>query len=918
MAEPASPGRRLRPFLIALAVIALLGLVLRQSAPRLARQGLLLVADAYDLEPRSLEVRRVGWRRIEITKVVLGKANDIEIDELVASYKPQDLIPFHIESVLVRNLRVRARVDRDGLAPGVLATLLAGERSAGIRLDNARIEDAGLDLESPFGTARVRFEGQGSKGPEGITLHASASADEERLTARLAFTPAVEAKTEGAEEGERFGGAFPAGRGMLRIAGRGATVAGVVTDLHMNAGLDFSSAGSEVRIWSPGGAEVRAGSLDADFMKQLSLPESIREALGERLELTLGSAAEDAPLVQLQRSEEGWRIAWDGGAAIRTSRGGAVDAKARGTVRVSSKEGEPPHVLLSPVAVRASGWKLSVGTLDGGEVRLEGEGALDAFEGELRGSGRGRAVATDAPGGLPVEASLQARLSLDSHELRVTPGNCLTVRVGDIALAKFGVLKVEGLCLAPAPDAPLVSVALEDRRPRGISVQGSFRPAPFRFRTEGEAARLGALAGEMPEVTLAVEGTAISAMRFRMQGEGGRLTAPEPGLAARNVKFDLAGSTADGLAIKGSFGVEEVAGVGKRPLLAPLGLTGRLEMSDGEVDFEGSLGNRGGGLSLTVAGEHSLKDGRGLARITLEPLHFKAGSLRPADLVPALGRRIESANGAIDAAGTFRWGPGFLRTPLRVRVKRLGFESAGMKVKGIEGEVRFLGILPPETRPGQEVSLDRAESGVALTEGRVVFGITDEGRVEIESLAGRSLGGALSGGGWVDWKGDRGEVQIRVAGLQLADLLEVIDVKGLTGSGELGGSIPLEISNLRIDVREARLKGSGEGGWIRYRPAGRPGFLPGGDDRMDLTLAILEDFRYDSLEVGLDGPLFEEIDLAIDLLGNNPEVEGGQPVELHVRVSGYLLDLLRGATATTRISESLGRRLRESGVLPGE
>ncbi|MDP3938896.1 MAG: hypothetical protein Q8R92_12285, partial [Deltaproteobacteria bacterium] len=474
MADPASLGRRLRPLLITLALIALLALVLRQAAPRLVQQGLLLVADAYDLEPRSLEVRRVSWRRIEITNVVLGKAHDIEIDELVASYKPQDLIRFHIESVMLRKLRVRARVDRDGLAPGVLATLLSGGKGAAIRLDDARIEDASLDLDSPFGRLRSRFEGQGSRRSGGITLHASAGADEERLTARLAFTPAGEAKTEGTEERARPVDAFPAGRGVLRIEGRGATIAGAVTDLHMNAGLDFSSAGGEVRIWSPGGAEVRAGSLDADLMKRFSFPESIREALAERLQLTLERAAEDAPLIQIQRSGEGWRIAWDGGGGVGASGGGAVDAKARGAVTLSSKEGEPPHVSLAPVALRVSGWKLSAGSLDAGEIRLEGEGTPDAFEGELHASGRGRAVAGDGSKYLPVEMSLQGELSLDRNALRITPGNCLTVRVGEIALAKFGTLVLEGLCLAAPPDAPLLSVTLEERRLRAISVQGMF------------------------------------------------------------------------------------------------------------------------------------------------------------------------------------------------------------------------------------------------------------------------------------------------------------------------------------------------------------------------------------------------------------------------------------------------------------
>ncbi|MDP3937306.1 MAG: YdbH domain-containing protein, partial [Deltaproteobacteria bacterium] len=346
--------------------------------------------------------------------------------------------------------------------------------------------------------------------------------------------------------------------------------------------------------------------------------------------------------------------------------------------------------------------------------------------------------------------------------------------------------------------------------------------------------------------------------------------------------------------------------------------SGTLEMADGEVVFSSALGNRKGSLSLRVAGKHNLESGEGSAQVTLAPLRFEPGGRSPRDIVPAFGGRIYGVTGGIDASGNFRWGPGVFETPLRLGMKSLSFEMVGLGVKGLRGDLQLRRSLPPEASPGQELKIERLNTLIAITMGRAVFGITGNRRVDIETIEGRTLGGVFTGSGWVEQKGENGSVRFRLEGIQVSDLTAAINLEGLTGSGQMSGTFPIDVHDGRAFVTGARLEGGGQGGWIRYRPGERPAAFPAENPQLAEVLAILEDFRYDSLVFSLDGPLLEELAVRIELKGFNPAHLKGQRVELNLSVTTHLYDLFRNATATTRISESLGRRLRKSGVSPAE
>ena len=74
-------------------------------------------------------------------------------------------------------------------------------------------------------------------------------------------------------------------------------------------------------------------------------------------------------------------------------------------------------------------------------------------------------------------------------------------------------------------------------------------------------------------------------------------------------------------------------------------------------------------------------------------------------------------------------------------------------------------------------------------------------------------------------------------------------------------------------IRDGVLVAAASGGTISYRSAAP--VLGGGDERANFVLAVLKDFRYETLRATVNGEAAGESEFGIQLLGANPEVAEG-------------------------------------------
>jgi len=194
------PRRRLRNYATAFFLGAAVLLVAGWSAlPILVERRLLEELRAAGVAVASLNVAAVGLHEARIEDVRLGSNGDVTAAEIIASYDFAHFLQAQPERLVLRNLRVSARLDSGGLSFGSLrlANGSGGGKVLGAALLRAvpmvAIESGRIDLATPSGSLAVPIQGTMSPRPDGsleAAIDLQAQSAHGRLTGALKLVAA--------------------------------------------------------------------------------------------------------------------------------------------------------------------------------------------------------------------------------------------------------------------------------------------------------------------------------------------------------------------------------------------------------------------------------------------------------------------------------------------------------------------------------------------------------------------------------------------------------------------------------------------------------------------------------------------------------------------------------------------------------
>jgi hypothetical protein len=464
-----------------------------------------------------------------------------------------------------------------------------------------------------------------------------------------------------------------------------------------------------------------------------------------------------------------------------------------------------------------------------------------------------------------------------------------------------------------APGAELESTALAltagfayaDER-----LEVAIAPAPFAVAVQRADGALR-VEGETPALSLSLLPPAGGPSRgIHVATAGGHFRLPDIGVEALGIACD-ADLDPETRLPSGSLHVETLADTRAPPRVAKLALDGSFEAVGGELSFDATAASRNRQLELTLRGTHELATGSGQASVALKPVEFEAGGLQPAALSPLLGRSIEAARGGVEARGSIAWGgEGGLRGSLDLALRDLSVSSEQGSFDRLNSAIHITGPWPLSTPPGQLVSVARVDFGLELTNGLVSFQIRPDGVLDLASAEWTFAGGKIRTRGLMDLTAATQKLTLTLDGVDLASLLALVDLKGLSGSGRLEGKIPVVRHDGTLEIRNGRLSGGKEGGWIRYRAAPGIAGMAGRQAGMDVALAALENFHYDELVATLNGDTAGPVSVSVRLVGKNPDRFADRKVDFTLNLEAHLVDLLREETAVYRIPVEIEKRLR--------
>jgi len=445
----------------------------------------------------------------------------------------------------------------------------------------------------------------------------------------------------------------------------------------------------------------------------------------------------------------------------------------------------------------------------------------------------------------------------------------------------------------------------------GPEILVSLAPGPFAL-TLGEGSDALRLEGSTPQARLHTQLRVDGALTpFQLQANGGDLRAPTLGIAARGFDLDL---TLDPRVqrLAGRVAVLEVKDTRKPGRAPAFALECRLEPRESIIAFDLRATETKQRVVLHAQGTFDPEARSAEARLRMEPVHFAKGGLQPAQLAPQLAGLLSSVAGTLAATGRARFSAGRTRLTLDLAARELGFTTSLAQVEGLNGTLRLEGPSPFSTPPGQLVSIARIGFGLDLTSGLIAGGLRPDGVVVIESAEWQILGGRVRTAGRVDPKATKQSFVLEAEDLDLAQLLTLVDLEGLSGEGRLDGRLPIERSAEAIEIRAGVIRAR-PGARLRYQPAPGVASLKRSGAGFDVLLGAFENLEVEKLELELDGDANGPIRLALHVVGVNPDFQNGRPIHYNLSVESRLADLLSKSAAAYKIPQVIEERLQRFG-----
>ncbi|MGQ9366071.1 intermembrane phospholipid transport protein YdbH family protein [Azospirillum sp. A39] len=452
---------------------------------------------------------------------------------------------------------------------------------------------------------------------------------------------------------------------------------------------------------------------------------------------------------------------------------------------------------------------------------------------------------------------------LDGAHLRLAVGDCLSLTAAGLAVAGQRLELPGGLCLAGPEDGEAVVLPLDGGAP---------------------TLRLVATA---PRVDLPGHGLSVESLRATATLQAGALTGDA-----------TAGRVAAG-ARPAPFAPFSLSAHAEGPLDGTLALTARAEGP--------------AGVRATVSGSHALATGEGRAELRLEPVAFRPDGLQPAVLAPQAAALLHDVAGTMAARGSFAWGAKGLSTTGRVLLTDVAAASGPVAVSGVNGVVRLSSLLPPVVPDGQELAVKLLDVGLPLTDGVLRFGLDRRATLDVDRAEWHWAGGTVRARPFeLPLAAPKGTITLEAVDLDLGAVLDLVEVEGLAATGRLDGVLPVALDGDTVRIDGAALSAAG-GGTLRYDPAEPPAFLAEGEPGSPtaLLMGALTDFRYESLDMTINGVAGGELVVGLAIRGANPEFYDGYPVALNLNVSGALDRILRQSLDAYRIPDAVRERMLE-------
>ena len=319
-------------------------------------------------------------------------------------------------------------------------------------------------------------------------------------------------------------------------------------------------------------------------------------------------------------------------------------------------------------------------------------------------------------------------------------------------------------------------------------------------------------------------------------------------------------------------------------------------------------------LSLNGSFNHHLLDNSGRAEIELPAYTFS-------ELTPLSGLVEQSLltgdilGGSVAGRTEIRWDQDDTSAwqfagPLNLALDNIsGFIDDTFFVD-LQTEVSAEVVPPLSIRSSDELLASLATIDVGLPVRNVTwrYGFNSANQeIRFHELTSEVLGGSISIPQF-NYSGlrDTNDLAVVLSDMDLNTIVELVEYPELYMDGAISGYLPISLQGGKLIIEQGLVAALNPGGTIRYTPANP---VPSSNPSVQLVNDALSNYQYRTMDTVVYYDDNGDLTMAVRLQGINPDLNGGQPINLNVNISDNIPSLLRSLQASRVITDALEQSL---------
>ncbi len=352
----------------------------------------------------------------------------------------------------------------------------------------------------------------------------------------------------------------------------------------------------------------------------------------------------------------------------------------------------------------------------------------------------------------------------------------------------------------------------------------------------------------------------------------------------------------------------DAVSLSKEPVrLLPINVNARLAIIANKLSGTFDAANVNGLLNTRGEIKHNLGTGKGqLAANTHSVVLSEQDTYLPRILASPL-EPVDVTTGQFHVTSKATWDAEQSDVAAEVVLQDIGGFYQRNLFRGLNGVLRMNSDNESITITAQNIEIAAADAGIEISNIRFGLALKDSAIVATDFRA-ELLGGEVSQKEIVyDWTWPENQFVINLHDIQLGEVLSL--ESGITGSGSLGGQLPIIVTDSSIRVERGGVSAQAPGGVLKY-DAGAPLTGSAANAGLQLTLDALKNFHYTVLTAQVEYAQSGDLALKVSLQGRNPDLEEQRPFLFNLNITENIPTLLKSLQLTQEISDDLDRRIK--------